>query len=223
MENLTQHHFCGYEYVSDSEIYITTQKFFLHELIDLQCYYAKDIEEKDIDDMSKWTKVDTRIFKDELTGEDTYQFYFSVKNDEFDGDGTYYVKFYNVFLDKWTISSIKINFNDILAIDGSWLFKYVKFFRERFGFLVYPFDLAINVLNRVKNIKFDEPCFDIPDLKEPFTNQKLISATHFSFNDLLENEVFNNIHNIYLIVVDVIIVFALVNLLKNKIMGVVEK
>ena len=51
----------------------------------------------------------------------------------------------------------------------------------------------------------------------------LIGATHFSFNTLLENEVFRNIHNIYLVVVDVIIVFALVNLLKHKIMGVFEK
>lgn len=173
--------------------------------------------------MSKWTKVDTRVFKDEISGEDVYQFYFSVKNDNFDADGMYYVKFYNVFLDKWTSASIQINFNDILAIDGSWLFKYVSFFRERFGFLTYPFELAINVLNRVKNINFQEPAFDIPEVNEPFTHQKLIGATHFSFNTLLENEVFRNIHNIYLIVVDVIIVFALVNLLKHKIMGVFEK
>ena len=37
---------------------------------------------------------------------------------------------------------------------------------------------------------------------------------------MLDNEVLKNVHNIYFIVVDVIIVFALVNLAKNKIMGV---
>lgn len=216
--------FLSYEYVSDTEIYITTQKFFMHELIDLQCFIAKDIDiKKDFNDSSKWTKIDVRTFKDEISQDDVYQFYYSVKNDNFDGNGTYYVKFYNVFLDKYRWSSIEIDFNKILAIDGSWLFKYVSFFRERFGFLVYPFDLAINVLNRVKNIQFEEPEFDIPILKEPFSGQQLINATHFNFNDLLENKVFNNIHNIYLTVVDVIIIFALVNLLKNKIMGVFNK
>ena len=81
-------------------------------------------------------------------------------------------KLNNVFLDKYRWSSIEIDFNKILAIDGSWLFKYVSFFRERFGFLVYPFDLAMNVLNRVKNIRFEEPAFDIPVLKEPFSRSK---------------------------------------------------
>lgn len=216
--------FLSYEYVSDSEIYITTQKFFIHELIDLQCYWAKDVSGEDFNDMSKWTKVEnTRVFKDQISGEDVYQFYFSVKNDAFDADGIYYVKFYNVFLDEWTHSSIEIDFETILMRDGSLLFKYVTFFRERFGFLIYPFDLAINVLNKVKAIEFEEPSFDIPDLYEPFTHTKLISATHFNFNDLLENEVFETIHNIYFVIVDVIIVFALVSLLKKKIMEVFDK
>lgn len=217
--------FLSYEYVSDSEIYICTQKFFIHELIDLQCYWAKDIDIKnDFNDTSKWTKIDNpRTFKDSISGLDVYQFYFSVKNDNFDADGTYYVKFYNVFLDKWTWSSIDINFDEILKVDGSWLFKYTNFFRERFGFLVYPFDLAVDVLQRINNIEFSEPRIYIPDIYEPSSNTKFISATEYNFNTLLENDIFRNVHNIYLIVVDVIIIFALVVLLKDKIMGVFEK
>lgn len=215
--------FLAYEYVSDSEVLITTQKFFIYELIDLQCYWGKDLSEDDLKDDSKWTKADIRTFKDSITGEDTYQFYFSVKNDNFDADGTYFVKFDNVFLNKTRSSSIKIDFNSILNINGSWLWKYVNFFKERFGFLVYPFELAINVLNKFKRIEFDEPSFVIPDLYEPVTNTKLISSTRFSFNDLLKNDVFNNIHNIYLVVVDAIIVFGIVILLKNKILEVFDK
>lgn len=217
--------FLAYEYVSDSEIYITTQKFFINELIDLQCFWAKDIDIKaDFNNSDKWTKVENpRSFHDELSQQDVYQFYFSVKNDNFDADGTYYVKFYNVFLDKWTWSSINICFEDILKVDGSLLFKYVSFFRERFGFLVYPFDLSINILNKIKNVNFVEPAFSVPDIYEPVTKVKIISSVNFNFNDLLENEVFKNVHDIYLIVVDVIIIFALVMLLKNKIMGVFDK
>lgn len=217
--------FLYYEYISDSEIYICTQKFFIHELIDLQCYWAKDIDiNKDFNDTSKWTKIENpRTFKDNISGEDVYQFYFSVKNDNFDADGTYYVKFYNVFLDKYTYSSIEINFEDILKVDGSWLFKYTNFFKERFGFLVYPFDLAIDILQRINSVEFSEPRFYIPDIYDPVTNTKFISSTEYNFNSLLENDIFENVHNIYLIVVDVILIFALVMLLKGKIMGVFNK
>ncbi len=191
----------------------------------MKCFYAKDIDiKKDFNNSDVWTEVLNPLDSSEDIGEDEKrEFYFSVKNDEFDADGIYYVKFYNSDLDKWTYSSIEIDFDKILMVDGSILFKYVNFFKERFGFLVYPFDLAINVLNKIKNVKFEEPSFDIPDLKEPFTQQKLISATHFNFNDLLKNEVMKNIHDIYLVVVDAIIIFALVNLLKNKIMEVFDK
>lgn len=218
--------FLSYEYVNDNLIYITTQKFFINELIDLQCFYIKKVEDEEIDFESNdgWTKVeDPRAFHDNLSDQDVFQFYFPVDNSSFDADGTYYVKFYNVFLDKYTYSSINICFEDILKINGSLLFKYVNFFKERFGFFVYPFELFFDLLNRFKTVDFSEPEFIIPDIYDPVTNTKIISSTNFNFNDFLENDVFNNIHNIYLIVVDVIIVFSLVMLLKNKIMGVFEK
>ena len=68
----------------------------------------------------------------------------------------------------------------------------------------------------ILDIDFSEPVFNIPDITEPFSNKKLISATTFKFNDLLENNTFNTIHSIYLVCVDVFVVFGLVNLFRKK-------
>ena len=91
-----------------------------------------------------------------------------------------------------------------------------NWFSDRLGFLFYPFELIIDILNQILNINFSEPQFNIPDIYEPFTNKKLISSTTFNFNDLLDNSVLNTVHNIYLILVDVAIVFGLVNLFHRK-------
>lgn len=212
--------FLTYEYINDNKINIITQKFFIDQIIDLQCFYAKDISKEDYDNKDKWTKVEARTMIDQLTQRDVYQFCFEVDNNSFNADGTYTVCFYNVFLDKYTYSEIVINFNEILKVDGSMIWKYVHFFKERFGFLIYPFDLTINTLKRIASINYSEPKFNIPDIYEPTTNKKLISAVTFNFNDYLENNTFKNVHNVYLIIVDAAIIFGLLNLAWKKITGV---
>lgn len=89
-------------------------------------------------------------------------------------------------------------------------------FSDRLGFLFYPFELIMDILDKIVNINFSDPVIHIPDINEPFTNNKLISATTFDFNSLLSNSILKNIHDIYLIGVDVVIVIALVNLAKRK-------
>lgn len=96
-------------------------------------------------------------------------------------------------------------------------------FSDRLGFLFYPFELVIDILNKILNINFSEPVFNIPDINEPFTNQKLISSTTFNLNDMLSNSVFKNVHNIYLLCVDAFIIFALVNFAKKKFEEVTNK
>ncbi len=98
-----------------------------------------------------------------------------------------------------------------------------NWFSDRLGFLFYPFELILDVLDKILNINFGEPTFNIPDFIEPFTQKKLISATTFRLNDMLKNETWKSIHDIYLVVVDAFIVFGLVNLAKRKYSEVVEK
>lgn len=98
-----------------------------------------------------------------------------------------------------------------------------EWFSNRFGFLAYPLDLVLDILNRILNINFTEPAFNIPEIKEPITNTNLISATSFNFNTLLENSTLKTVHDIYLILVDAVIIFALVNLAKLKFEEVMTK
>lgn len=91
-----------------------------------------------------------------------------------------------------------------------------EWFCDRLGFLSYPLQLFVNILNRILSINFGEPVINIPDIHEPFTNEIFIHATSFNFNSLLTNDTLKTVHDIYLILVDAVIIFALVNLAKNK-------
>ncbi len=92
-----------------------------------------------------------------------------------------------------------------------------NWFSDRLGFLWTPFDIIIDILNKILNINFSDPIFHIPEINEPFTGSKLISEYDYNLNDLLDNEVFKNIHNIYFIGVDAVIIFVLINLARRKI------
>lgn len=106
---------------------------------------------------------------------------------------------------------------------GSLFSNLNDWFSGKLGFIFYPFELIIDILEHILTIDFGEPIFNIPDIQEPFTNSKLISAKTFNLNDLLENNIFKTVHDIYLVCVDTIIIFYLVNLAKNKFKEITEK
>lgn len=92
-----------------------------------------------------------------------------------------------------------------------------NWFSDRLGFLWTPFDIIIDILNKILNINFSEPIFHIPEIDEPFSGSKLISEYEYNLNSLLENNTFKNIHDIYFVCVDAVIIFALINLARKKI------
>lgn len=91
-----------------------------------------------------------------------------------------------------------------------------EWFSDRLGFLFYPFELIIDVLSKILNLNLGAPTFNIPDMYEPFTGGKFISATTFNLNSMLENNIFKTVHDIYFVCVDAFITFELVNLFKRK-------
>lgn len=99
---------------------------------------------------------------------------------------------------------------------GNYFTELKNWFSDRLGFLFYPFELILDILNKILNVDFSDPIFYIPDLYEPFTNSLLISATAFNLNDIIQNGVFKTVHDIYFICVDAFVVFGLVNLAKRK-------
>lgn len=89
-------------------------------------------------------------------------------------------------------------------------------FSDRLGFLYYPIELLIDILNRYLSLSSSNLSFTIPDIVEPFNNEILIHSTTFDFNDILENSTYKQVHDYYLIFVDFIIAFGLIKLATKK-------
>lgn len=107
-------------------------------------------------------------------------------------------------------------FSNIFSDLGDW-------FELKLGFIFYPFQFFLDVFDRITNIEFGEPVISIPDITEPFSDEILIHAVEFNFNDLLENENIETAHNYYLMFVDAILIIGFINLLKNKFEEVTRK
>ena len=146
---------------------------------------------------------------------DLYYFYLDVQV-----DGNYTFQFYNIELDKYTTADIDVNIRQFI-IDNinnidNFLDKMVAWSRLHFGFLVYPFELSINFFGRLTNINFDEPILYIPELKVPLTDYTFLDANTFNLNDVIDiHPVFGTIYNIYLILIDIILISLFVTLCKR--------
>lgn len=96
-------------------------------------------------------------------------------------------------------------------------------FSDRLGFLYYPIDILFTLLDRFMNLGTGTMSINIPNINEPFTGQVLISAQSLNFNELLANEAFKTLHNIYLLIVDASVYVGLVTLLYHKYEEVIAK
>ena len=90
-----------------------------------------------------------------------------------------------------------------------------SFFSEHFGFLSYPFEFIINLLNRVFNIKYEEPILHIPVLKVPTTGDVVFNGFDYNLNSMLNYPIVLYLHNIYLIAIDFILVILFIIHIKN--------
>lgn len=118
------------------------------------------------------------------------------------------------------IKSLFIPSNDFF---NNYFNELMKWFSDRLGFLSYPLELILDILNRIVNINFTEPIIQIPNFVEPSTGQNIISSQTYNLNSLLENNTFKTCHDIYFVLVDAFIIFGLVNLLKHKLEEVFTK
>ena len=90
------------------------------------------------------------------------------------------------------------------------------YFSDRFGLLYYPIDLVIDFLTRFVDscTSVSDSCvINVPDLK--IMDTTLIKSFTFDFKAITENDTFNTVYNIYLVVIDVIFSLMLVNFAKN--------
>ncbi len=99
---------------------------------------------------------------------------------------------------------------------NDWLSDMNDYFSDRFGLLYYPIDLVIDFLTRFVDscTSVSDSCvINVPDLK--IMDTTLIKSFTFDFKAITENDTFNTVYNIYLVVIDVIFSLMLVNFAKN--------
>lgn len=100
---------------------------------------------------------------------------------------------------------------------NNWLADLNEYFGDRFGILYYPFEVVVDFLIRFVNacdtMSSSSAVINVPEMK--FMGVSLISAFSYDFNSLLANDTLKTIHDIYLVVIDVIFSLMLVNLAKN--------
>lgn len=216
------------EYVDSMTVRIRTQPFSFNELIMLQCFTKFEDENfKQNRNIYSYT-VDTgnTIYDDvgdELIKDDTIElsyFYLDVQV-----DGNYTFQFYNLETKKYTEASINVNIRDFITdnIDNIDKFsdKMIAWCKLHFGFLTYPFEVAVNIFGRTMNINYEEPVIHIPELKDPVTHTTFFEGVNYNFNEAVNiNNTTRTIYDIYLIIVDVILIFLFVNLLKKVFEGV---
>ena len=233
------------EYIDATTVRIRTQPFIFNEYIMLQCYFSSDGETFEqiyntyqstltfttghstggwsgggrTEDLGRpsggWSgggRSEGETSEDLGSSTiDIYYFYQDVVM-----SGTYYFRFYNIELDKYTTASIDVDINQFISdnIDNidSFTSKMVAWSKLHFGFLTYPFELIYYFMSEVSSIDYDEPILTIPEFKSPLDGTVFFNGVDFNFNSILNIDIVNTIHNIYFIIVDVILIFLFVNL-----------
>lgn len=81
------------------------------------------------------------------------------------------------------------------------------------GLLYTPFEFLFNLLNRIIEADYSDPMVEIGPYTLPLNdNITLIPKLTYHFNDLLEDENMQNIHEIYLLIIDGILIIGLLRL-----------
>lgn len=216
--------FITYERVGEYFV-LKTQSFTEDEILRYKCLYTNSFSE----DYYNWSNMSIGSLNNTQLGQTEYFFFISLPLDS--ENCTYYFVFYDYNKQEYGyFSSLQCDFQEMNEysdkVDGvikeekNRFEELLNFFKERFGFLTYPFEFIADLLNRILNINYSEPIIHIPEIYCPGTDIKIFDGYDYNFNTLLENNAISNIYNIYLIAVDFFIVLGVVTLSYKTLMEV---
>lgn len=106
---------------------------------------------------------------------------------------------------------------------NEWISNMNDWLSDRLGALYYPADIVVDFLTRIGDInESNTAIINIPQFKLNFMGYEAVVIPQYTYdlNSLLDNETFNNIHSIYLVVVDVILYLGLIVLAYNTFVSV---
>lgn len=92
-----------------------------------------------------------------------------------------------------------------------------EWFSDRLGLLYFPFDLLFDFFGRVTSINFDDQILTIGPYTMPLNDDfELVPKIELDFKTFVENEDIKGVYDIYLIIVDGLIIFGLSQLIRIK-------
>ena len=216
--------YLSYEKDGDNFI-IKTQSFTADEYNKYNCVYSNNANR----DMIYWSYMENGSKYNSQLNQYEYYFYTTIPvNSE---NTVLYFAFFDYNLQEYgSIATLNCNIQGMLdytnnlssisddyslEVSDSRINKILDNLKGRLGFFTYPFELSINIYNRIMNIEYNEPIIHIPVIRDPVNNFVIFNGYDFNFNSLLDNAVFLYIHNLYLSVVDAVLVFMLLRLMIN--------
>ena len=113
------------------------------------------------------------------------------------------------------LKALFIPSNDFFS---DWFGDFNEWLGDRFGILYFPIEITFDFLNRFNDVEdTGEYVLTVPSFNLSFMdyNVTIFNGIEYDFNDLIENETFENIHSVYLLVVDVILYLGLAILAYN--------
>lgn len=197
---------------------ISSQYFSKYEVVDQYiAYYTNDSTK----DFSTWDTLNIATLNNTKTGQTNYYYFFNTPSDS--ENATYYFVLYNKVTGQYgSISSLKLDYEKMWEyseqlkndnnVVNSRFDKLIAYLKDRFGLLFYPFELIADIFNRFYSIKWEEPILKIPALSVPLFGYHLTNEITYNFNDLLVNPTVKYIHDVYLIIADVILIFCVIKL-----------
>lgn len=128
-----------------------------------------------------------------------------------------FVRFGNFFRE--FIQNIKESIISLFVPSSSYMTSFVTSLQEdleeQLGFLIYPFELIVNILNRFLTLTRSS-VISFSGFNYPGTSQQIIPSFSYDFDDLLSTGNFATLYNYYFILINGIISFAFINLCIKK-------
>lgn len=88
---------------------------------------------------------------------------------------------------------------------------------QHLGFLYAPFEFLFNFLNRILTVDYSDPMVEIGPFTLPLNDDiVLLQKYEYHFNDLLQDENIDLVHDYYLIIIDGLLIIGLLHLAYKK-------
>lgn len=220
---------------------VRTQSILLDKALNLNCFYISYEKQEGFDpnnpgteeNITGWNKMEIDFENNIYMNTADAYFYFEIPiiNAQ---DTSYKIAFYNYFSNK----SSEIVYYDFVYENAKnyvenelkvhlginiYLNDLLKNFENRLGVLGFPITIVRQFSNRILTLQSKQPIIYIPELRDPFYNNKIFSGVSFNFNSLLVSDNVIFIHEFYLIVIDIIFIYLFLRFCIKTLKSFIDK